>query len=105
MEQEASGLVRLRVNPPDPGQIHVVDVEGIAVAIANVGGRLRAFDDRCTHRGCSLSKGTLAGPTVICSCHGGRFDLRSGDVLDEPPTVPIRVRAVSQDGEFLLIEA
>ncbi len=97
-------MVRIRMVAPGPGEIATVDIDGTAVAVANVGGKLRAFDDACTHRGCSLANGTLAGPTVTCRCHKGRFDLRNGEVLDGPPPEPIRIRAISQDGEDLLIE-
>ena len=85
-------LVRVEVPAPGPGQVVTVDVEGTTVAIASIGGRLRAFDGTCTHRGCSLADGTLAGPTVMCRCHKGRFDLRTGEVLDGPPTEPLRIR-------------
>ena len=55
---------------------------------ASIGGRLRAFDDACTHRGCSLAEGSLAGPTVTCRCHKGRFDLRTGDTVEGPIRSP-----------------
>ena len=53
-------LVRVEVPAPGPGQVVTVDVEGTTVAIASIGGRLRAFDGTCTHRGCSLADGTLS---------------------------------------------
>ena len=104
MAQEPN-LVRIRMAPPAPGEMTTAEVDGTVVAIANVGGKLRAFDDACTHRGCSLADGTLAGPTVICGCHKSRFDLRFGDVLDGPADEPIRIRSVAQEGDELLIEA
>ena len=99
-----SQMVRVHMVMPGPGEMVTVEVDGTTVAVANVGGKLRAFDDTCTHRGCSLANGTLAGPTVTCRCHKGRFDLRNGEVLDGPPPEPIRIRAISQDGDDLLIE-
>lgn len=98
-------MVRVDAAVPGPGEMITVDVDGTTVAIASIGGKLRAFDDACTHRGCSLAEGTLAGPTVTCRCHKGRFDLRTGEVLDGPPPAPIRIRAVQQDGDGLLVEA
>jgi 3-phenylpropionate/trans-cinnamate dioxygenase ferredoxin component len=64
------------------------------VAVANVSGRLFAFDDVCTHKGCSLSKGDLEGVTVVCPCHGGQYDLASGTVLAGPPPHPVNVYPV-----------
>jgi nitrite reductase/ring-hydroxylating ferredoxin subunit/uncharacterized membrane protein len=45
-----------------------------------------AIHDRCSHRGCSLSDGTLEGGDIVCSCHGSRFDLRDGSVKNGPAT-------------------
>ena len=87
------------------GRMHVFDVEGTNVNVANVNGQLYAFDDRCTHTGCSLSKGTLHGTTVTCPCHGSKFDVTSGAVLRGPATRPVRSRLVQVEHEELLTEA
>ena len=87
------------------GQMHVFDVEGTQVNVTNVDGHLYAFDDRCTHTGCSLSKGTLHGTTVTCPCHGSKFDVTSGAVLRGPATRPLRSRLVQVEHEALLTEA
>ena len=41
--------------------MRVFDVAGTKVNVASAGGHLFAFDDTCTHMGCSLAKGHLAG--------------------------------------------
>lgn len=87
------------------GQMRAVDVAGTQVALANADGHVYAFDDTCTHRGCSLAGGELDGTTVTCPCHGGRFDVTSGAVLGGPPERPVRSRAVQVEGEDLLVEA
>ena len=80
-----------------------VDVGGTPVAIANVDGSLHAFESTCPHAMCSLTDGILKGLTVVCSCHGGTFDLRTGQVLAGPPDEPIRIRAIARDGDELVI--
>jgi nitrite reductase/ring-hydroxylating ferredoxin subunit/uncharacterized membrane protein len=45
-----------------------------------------AIHDRCGHRGCSLSDGTVEGHEVVCACHGSRFDLRDGALKQGPAT-------------------
>ena len=87
------------------GQMRVFDVEGTKVNVANANGHLYAFDDACTHTRCSLAKGTLAGTTVTCSCHGSQFDVTSGAVLRGPAQRPERSRRVQVEGENLLVEA
>src|SRR5438093_8127753 len=87
------------------GQMRVFDVAGTKVNVARTNGRLYAFDDTCTHMGCSLAKGHLAGTIVTCSCHGSQFDVTSGAVLRGPAERPVRSRAVQVKGDDLLTEA
>ena len=87
------------------GQMHVFDVAGTKVNVANASGHLYAFDDTCTHMGCSLARGELDGTVVTCACHGSRFDVTSGAVLRGPAQRPVRSRHLQIDGEELLAEA
>jgi len=87
------------------GQIRAFDVAGTKVDVANAGGQLYAFDDTCSHRGCSLATGRLDGTTLTCSCHGSQFDVTSGAVIRGPAARPVRSRSVQIAGEDLLVEA
>src|SRR5687767_15760822 len=99
-------LVRLgRSTDVAPGQMRVFDVAGTKVNVANAGGHLYAFDDICTHTGCSLATGRLNGTTVTCACHGSQFDVTSGAVLRGPAVQPVRSRSVHVEGTDLLAEA
>jgi 3-phenylpropionate/trans-cinnamate dioxygenase ferredoxin component len=87
------------------GHMRVYDVAGIGVNVANVDGHLYAFDDRCTHRGCSLARGELHGTAVTCACHGSQFDVISGRVLRGPAMRPVRTLMVQVEGKDVLVEA
>jgi nitrite reductase/ring-hydroxylating ferredoxin subunit len=87
------------------GQMRAFDVAGTKVSVANSSGHLYAFDDTCTHMGCSLAHGELDGTTVTCPCHGSQFDVTSGNVLRGPAQRPVRSRAIQVEGEALLAEA
>ena len=87
------------------GQMRVFDVAGTKVNVASADGHLYAFDDTCTHAGCSLAMGKLDGTTVTCACHGSQFDVTSGAVLRGPAKQPVRTRLVQVDGGNLLVEA
>ena len=87
------------------GQMRVFDVAGTKVNVAHAGGHLYAFDDTCTHTGCSLARGRLEGTTVTCACHGSQFDVTSGAVLRGPAVRPVRSRSVQVNGTDLLTEA
>jgi nitrite reductase/ring-hydroxylating ferredoxin subunit len=87
------------------GDIKAVDVRGTRVAVANVGGTFYAFDDACTHEQCSLAEeGELAGTTVTCTCHGSEFDVRTGNVLAPPATLPVKVYPVRIAEDALQVE-
>jgi 3-phenylpropionate/trans-cinnamate dioxygenase ferredoxin subunit len=99
-------LVRIGSSKDVPeGTMHVFDVAGTKVNVANADGHLYAFDDTCTHAGCSLATGELDGTTVTCACHGSQFDVASGAVLRGPAQRPVRSRLVQTEGEDLLAEA
>ncbi len=83
----------------------VIDVDGTKVNLSNADGQIYAYDDTCTHRGCSLARGKLDGTTVTCACHGSQFDVTSGAVLRGPAQEPVRSRATQFEGDDLLVEA
>jgi nitrite reductase/ring-hydroxylating ferredoxin subunit len=87
------------------GQMRVFDVSGTKVNVASTGSHLYAFDDTCTHQGCSLANGELEGTTVTCACHGSQFDVSSGAVLRGPAERPVRSRSLQVAGDDLLAEA
>ena len=87
------------------GGVTAIDVRGTRMAVANVGGTYYAFDDECSHEQCSLAEyGELAGTTLTCTCHGSEFDVRTGNVLAPPATLPIKVYRVQVAGDSLQIE-
>jgi nitrite reductase/ring-hydroxylating ferredoxin subunit len=87
------------------GTMHVFDVGGTKVNVTNAGGAFYAFDDTCTHMGCSLAKGKLDGTTVTCPCHGSQFDVTTGAVLRGPAQRPERSRSVQVEGGDLFVES
>ena len=87
------------------GEMRVFDIDGTKVSVAAVGGRLYAFDDACTHMGCSLGEGKLENAIVTCPCHGSEFDVTSGAVVRGPAHEPVRSRSVQVEGDELQIES
>jgi nitrite reductase/ring-hydroxylating ferredoxin subunit/uncharacterized membrane protein len=65
-----------------------VVVEDTPVLILREGSSLFAIHDRCSHRGCALSEGSIEGGEVVCACHGSRFSLRDGALRRGPATAP-----------------
>lgn len=68
-----------------PKQVIVGDTP---VLLLRADGETFAIHDRCSHRGCSLSEGSVEGDEIVCGCHGSRFDRRTGAVRRGPATAP-----------------
>jgi nitrite reductase/ring-hydroxylating ferredoxin subunit/uncharacterized membrane protein len=68
------------------GEPKAVVAQETPVLLLRHGDGIHAVHDRCAHRGCSLSEGTIDGHVVTCRCHGSRFDLRDGSVVRGPAT-------------------
>jgi 3-phenylpropionate/trans-cinnamate dioxygenase ferredoxin component len=80
-----------------PGSRRVVDVDGVMVAVFNLGGAYYAIEDVCTHDGGELASGSLEGEVIVCPRHGARFSIRTGEVLAPPAyepvaTFPVRIK-------------
>ena len=86
-----------------PGKMKRVDVGGRRILLANVDGRFYAADDTCTHEEASLSSGFLKGALVKCPLHGSRFNVCTGEVLDEPAEENLRTYPVRVEGDSILI--
>jgi 3-phenylpropionate/trans-cinnamate dioxygenase ferredoxin component len=93
-----------RVDDLEEGGMKAFDVRGTKVAVANVDGAFYAFDDTCTHMGCSLAGGDLEETTVVCPCHGSEFDVRSGAVLQGPAREPVETYEIRTEGSSLEIK-
>lgn len=93
------------VRPPEPGHAVRITVDGVAVAVFNVGAGLRAIDARCTHVGGPLDRGKVVDEVVTCPLHGSQFQLESGNVVRGPATHPVRAYRVKMDGAELVLEA
>jgi 3-phenylpropionate/trans-cinnamate dioxygenase ferredoxin subunit len=73
------------------------------ISVARVARRLYAFDDLCTcaEQPCPLSGGLLTGTTLMCQCHGSRFDVTTGAVLNGPATEALKTyEAREVDGDI-----
>ena len=77
----------------------------LRVSIARVNGSVYAFDDLCTcaEPACPLSAGLLEGTTLMCQCHGSRFDVTTGAVIAGPASIPLMVHEVRDDGAVIEI--
>jgi 3-phenylpropionate/trans-cinnamate dioxygenase ferredoxin subunit len=81
------------------GRINVYEVDGVRVALCNVGGKFYAIDDVCTHDGGPLDQGVLEGNLVECPRHGAKFDVTDGRAVVLPAVRPVRTYPVEVEGD------
>jgi len=77
-----------------------------AVVTQPAAGQFKAFSATCTHRGCTLA--SVSDGTINCPCHGARYSIRDGSVVqpgDGIPaaTRPLAVKRVTVSGDGLIV--
>src|ERR1700760_2600145 len=80
-----------------------LDDRKLRISVARVADRLYAFDDLCTcaDRACPLSGGLLTETTIMCQCHGSRFDITTGAVINGPANEALHMYEVQEvDGSI-----
>jgi len=94
------------VNEVSEGGLKKVDVNGEAVALFKIGGKIFATSNICTHAQCELDHNhAMHGEVVECACHGSQFNIKTGAVVLPPATEPLKTYQVSVEGEEVYVEA
>ncbi|MGI4894868.1 MAG: ubiquinol-cytochrome c reductase iron-sulfur subunit [Janthinobacterium lividum] len=74
--------------------------DGAPVVVAQPSaGEVIAFSALCTHAGCAVA---LSGAELDCPCHGSRFEVLTGAVLNGPATEALAPFAVRVDGDSVV---
>ncbi|MFD3420376.1 Rieske (2Fe-2S) protein [Streptomyces decoyicus] len=63
-------------------------------------GTFKCFSAKCTHAGCVLAE--VEKEEGNCPCHGSRFDVTTGKVLQGPATEPLPEVPVKAEGGKLI---
>lgn len=93
-----------RKNEIPPGTIREFQVDGLTLAIANVGDKFYAINNTCLHRGGPLGQGTLQGAAVTCPWHGWQYDVTTGKLVMNQ-AVGVKQYNIEVRGEDLWVEA
>ena len=82
-----------------------VETGGLTLAVFNVEGEFFVTNDTCTHGPGSLSEGAILGDMVECDFHNGAFNIKTGEVMEAPCTIPLKTYKARIEGDTVEIEA
>jgi len=87
---------------PEGGTL-AVEADKELVCLYNLGGRIYATDDICTHEEASLADGFIEGDCIECPLHQARFHIPTGEVRAPPADTDLRVFPVNVEGTDILV--
>jgi nitrite reductase/ring-hydroxylating ferredoxin subunit len=80
-----------------------VSLQDRNVLVAHTASGVFVADEMCTHEDARLCDGNLNGTLVKCPLHGSRFDLTTGEVLDDPADENLTIYPVTvEDGTIYI---
>ena len=65
-----------------PGKMKEFKVNEISVLLINYQEKYYAVSNKCPHLGCKLSQGILEENNLTCPCHGSKFDITNGKLVE-----------------------
>jgi Rieske Fe-S protein len=108
----ASGSASASASAPSgPASVAVADVPvggGVILKDANyvitqpTKGEFKAFSKICTHMGCPVAEVTT---TINCKCHGSKYSIEDGSVVNPPATKPLAESPVTVTGGKVVVNA
>ena len=94
----AANALTTTAQVPDGGG-EIIDGKNIVVTQPEAGS-FKAFTAVCTHQGCIVS--TVSGGTINCPCHGSKFSIKDGSVVNGPATRPLAAIAIKVEGTSIV---
>ena len=92
--QRSPGALAATSQVPDGGG-KIID--GVNIVITQPqSGSFRAFSAICTHEGCIVN--SVSNGTIDCPCHGSKFSIKDGSVVNGPAPSPLPAIAIKVEG-------
>lgn len=63
-------------------------------------GTFKGFSAVCTHQGCIVA--AIANGTIDCPCHGSKFSIKDGSVVNGPAPSPLPAVAITVQGTSII---
>ncbi len=72
-------------------------IDGVNIVITQPqSGLFRAFSAICTHQGCIVNN--VSNGTINCPCHGSKYSIKDGSVVNGPAPSPLAAIAIKVEG-------
>ncbi len=94
----AGGATARTADIPVGGGKIFADIQ--AVVTQPTAGEFKAFSSICTHQNCPVTEVT---DTINCNCHGSKFSLSDGSVVNPPAAQPLAAKTVTVEGDSLTV--
>jgi Rieske Fe-S protein len=93
----ANALAATSQVPEGGGKI--IDGKNIVITQPQAGS-FKAFSAVCTHQGCIVNQ--ISNGTIDCPCHGSKFSIKDGSVVNGPATSPLPPVAIKVKGTSIV---
>jgi Rieske Fe-S protein len=77
----------------------IIDGKNIVITQPQAGS-FKAFTAVCTHQGCIVN--SVADGTIDCPCHGSKFSIKDGSVVNGPATSPLAPVTIKVEGTSIV---
>ncbi|GAA0920251.1 Rieske (2Fe-2S) protein [Nonomuraea longicatena] len=64
-------------------------------------GTFKCFSAMCTHQGCAVS--SVSNGAIVCPCHGSKFAVADGAVIDGPAKQPLPAKEIKVEGDQITL--
>lgn len=64
-------------------------------------GEWKGFSATCTHQGCTVAD--VSNGTINCNCHGSKFSIADGSVVNGPAPQPLAAKAVAVEDDWVVL--
>ena len=87
------------------GEITLVEIGKDQIALYRIGEEIFATSNICTHEQCELDQNNIIeGEEVECTCHGSKFNIKTGAVVQAPAFEPLPVYKTEIRGDEIFVE-
>ena len=98
----AGGATVATTDVPVGGGTIVKDAEeNVFVVTQPAEGEFKAFSGICTHQKCPVTE--VAGDEIVCNCHGSRYAVADGSVVQGPAPAPLAEVTATVEGDQVVV--